>query len=821
MPLAGNSRAALLAAGTRYGFNGESNDCHDLVAYAPNQWRLSYLEVDNAREENILLVDNGAGASGRTSRPAALRLGDSGLAIGRKLAADGEYLNGEIAEILVYDRVLARDEQRQVQAYLDEKWGLDCLGWFRTPDGRMLVFDFEEDTYEGWQVEGTAFGTGPARGTLPGQMPVAGFLGRGLANSYLGADGATGRLTSPEFVIERRYINFLIGGGKYPGTACVNLRVEGRVVRTATGPNDKPGGSERLDWASWDVAEFRGKTATIEIVDQATLGWGHINVDQITQGDTKKEEAPGRREIAVERAYLHLPVKDGGPGRHMRFLAGDKVVREFDIELADAEPDFWVFSDVAAFKGQRLRIEVDRLADGSRGLEAIRQADTLPDAETLYKEKHRPQFHFSPRRGWNNDPNGLVFHKGEYHLYFQHNPYGWGWGNMHWGHAVSKDLVHWTELPIALYPHTFGDWVFSGSAVVDTANTAGFKAGAEDVIVAAYTSTGRGEAIAFSNDRGRTFTDYAGNPVVKHRGRDPKVIWYAPGKHWVMAVYDEQGEGENVNKGIAFYTSPDLKQWQLQSRIEGYYECPEIFEIPVDGNANNRKWVVYAADGAYAVGAFDGKSFAAESGKHRYNWGTCFYASQTFNNLPAEDGRRVQIAWGTMATPGMPFNQMMGFPVELTLRTTEEGPRLFANPVREIEKLHGKKHSLNGRTLQEGENPLADITGDLFDIRAEIAVGDAAQVGFTLRGVPVLYDVKQQQILCRDKAAPLKLEAGKIRLRLLVDRTSIEIFGNDGRVYMPMGIIAPDDNKTLELFARGGTARAEALEVAELRSSWE
>ena len=159
----------------------------------------------------------------------------------------------------------------------------------------------------------------------------------------------------------------------------------------------------------------------------------------------------------------------------------------------------------------------------------------------MYQEKYRPQFHFSPRIGWNNDPNGLVFYKGEWHLYFQHNPYGWNWGNMHWGHAVSTDLVHWTQLPIAIYPFKYGDWVFSGGAVVDEDNTAGFKSGAEEVIVASYTSTGRGEAIAYSNDRGRTFTDYAGNPVVKHQGRDPKIIWYGPGKHWVMAVYDEEG----------------------------------------------------------------------------------------------------------------------------------------------------------------------------------------------------------------------------------------------------------------------------------------
>jgi len=152
-----------------------------------------------------------------------------------------------------------------------------------------------------------------------------------------------------------------------------------------------------------------------------------------------------------------------------------QTAREFDIELAHGEQDLWVFSDMAPFEGKRLKIEVDRLPADSEGLSMIFQSDELPGADQLYKEKYRPQFHFSSRRGWNNDPNGLVYYKGEYHLFYQHNPYGWEWGNMHWGHAVSPDLVHWNELPIALYPQRYGDWCFSGSAVVDKDNTANFK----------------------------------------------------------------------------------------------------------------------------------------------------------------------------------------------------------------------------------------------------------------------------------------------------------------------------------------------------------
>ncbi len=688
---------------------------------------------------------------------------------------------------------------------------LSWLGWAQGAED-ILIADFEGKDYGDWKAEGEAFGPRPARGTLPDQMPVSGFLGKGLVNTYFKGDSTTGTLTSPPLRIQRTFLCFLIGGGGYKDETCMDLLADGKVVRTATGPNVQPGGSERLGWQAWDVSDLAGKEAVLQIVDKRTGGWGHINVDHIIQSDRKREEKPAMREIVIEKRYLHLPVKNGAAKQRMKVSVGDKIVDEFDIELADGQPDFWVFLDVAAHKGQKARVDVGRLPEESKGLAAIAQSDDVPDAAGLYKEKYRPQFHFSSRRGWNNDPNGLVFHKGEYHLFYQHNPYGWNWGNMHWGHAVSKDLVHWTELPIAIYPFRYGDWVFSGSAIVDKENTAGWKKGDEEVIVAAYTSTGRGEAIAYSNDRGRTFTDYEKNPVVKHSGRDPKLIWFAPGKHWVMAVYDEFGG----KRWIAFHTSPNLKDWTFQSRTEGYFECPEIFELPVDADKAKTRWVVYAADGAYAVGSFDGKAFTPDHpGKHRFNWGNCFYASQTFNNIPPENGRRIQIAWGRVGHKDMPFNQMMNFPVQLTLRTTEEGVRMFAEPVREIELLHAKKHA-----LKEGDSSLKGIGGDLFHIIGEFEPGEAAQVGLAIRGTQVVYDAKAQQLEARGCKAPLKPEGGKVRLEILVDRTSVEVFANRGRIYMPVGVIPPDDNRSLDVFARGGAAKLLSLAVHELCSAW-
>ena len=458
----------------------------------------------------------------------------------------------------------------------------------------LLIADFEARDYGTWQVQGDAFGRRPARGTLPGQMKVSGFEGQGLVNTFYKGDGTTGTLTSPAFRIQRKYINFLIGGGKYPGKTCMNLLVDGEVVRTATGPNDRPGGSERLDWQQWDVAEFMGKEGVIWIVDARTGGWGHINVDHIVQSD-ERPIMDLEKSFVFDKRYLNFPVKNGAPMRRLT-LSVDDEVRYFDVELAEAEPDFWAFIDVAAFTGKTgiLQTEVSRTSPAT--LDAIVQADAILGAEDLYREKLRPQFHFSSRRGWNNDPNGLVYYDGEYHLFYQHNPFGWRWGNMHWGHAVSPDLVHWTELPDALCPDALGT-IYSGSAVVDKQNTAGFQTGDEQVLVCIYTSAGSHapasvpftQSIAYSNDRGRTWTKYDGNPALGHlRGanRDPKVVWHEPTSKWIMALYLDGDD-------YALFGSPDLKSWEKLCDVvmPSTGECPDFFELPVNGDAANTRWV--------------------------------------------------------------------------------------------------------------------------------------------------------------------------------------------------------------------------------------
>ena len=684
----------------------------------------------------------------------------------------------------------------------------------------ILIADFEGEDYGDWTVEGEAFGPGPARGTLPHQMVVTGYLGEGLVNSFYSGDDSVGQLTSPPFTIARTHINFLLGGGQHPGRACIELIVDGEVVRSATGPNDRPGGSEHLDWHGWAVADLQGRDAVLRIVDRQQGGWGHINVDHLVQEDHPRRSEPAFRDIEIEQRYLHFPVRTGATKRRIRILDGETTLREFEIELADQEPDFHVFGDLAPFTGKTLRLAIDRSSSGAKALDGIIQADEVPGAERMYREEHRPQFHFTTRRGWVNDPNGLVYHDGEYHLFYQHNPYGWNWGNMHWGHAVSPDLVHWRELPLALYPHRYGDWCFSGSALIDHENVAGFQTGDEKVLVAFYTSTGRGESIAFSNDRGRTFTDFEGNPVVRHRGRDPKVIRYEPGGHWVMAVYDEEAD----SRGIAIYTSTDLKEWTRRSRIDGYYECPELFELFVDGDPAKMKWVVYGADGAYSIGSFDGATFTPEVEKQRFQYGNCFYASQTFNGIPEDDGRRIQIAWGRVALHGMPFNQMMDFPVELTLRTTERGLRMCAEPVAELAALHERSFSRNDLEItsepvslrfQGGESP-----GELLHLQLRWSVGEAEELGLNILGITLLYRVGAAELECAGNVGSLPAREGMLELEILVDRTSIEIFGGGGLLYMPIGTIVSKQSSGLLASSRGGPSRIEQVTVHELRTAW-
>jgi len=356
----------------------------------------------------------------------------------------------------------------------------------------ILITDFEDDSYGDWTVEGKAFGDRPAVANVsPPKNKVAGHRGKGLVNSFLGGDAPVGRLTSPSFTIERDHINFLIGGGNHAGKTCVNLLVGAKVVRTAVGPATKDHeGREVMDWTSWDVKEFKSKTATLQIVDAHSGRWGHINIDHIVQSDAPVEnpaDAVWTREIAITGKYLLLPIKNGGRppfvvGKGITTMqildvfVGEMLVHSPNIYLAHRkdEIDWWANLDVSEFVGQtatlriRLpgRVAAAHMPADSHALELMETSDEMRNLHPLYDESIRPQFHFSQRRGWSGDCNGMVYYDGEYHFFWQSNPVGLVWENMYWGHAVSPDMIHWRELRPALRPNGQGP---DGKAVARSA----------------------------------------------------------------------------------------------------------------------------------------------------------------------------------------------------------------------------------------------------------------------------------------------------------------------------------------------------------------
>jgi len=453
--------------------------------------------------------------------------------------------------------------------------------------------------------------------------------------------------------------------------------------------------------------------------------------------------------------------------------------------------------------------------------------DATADPPGTYGERYRPQFHYTVKKGWINDPCGLVFYAGEYHLFNDHNPFGnripgpLGAKDRppsRWSHAVSRDLVHWREMPIAILPSKIGS-IFSGSGVVDHANTAGFARGKEKALVLIYTSAGHpfSQSISYSTDRGRTWTAYKNNPVVPNQGlmgseRDPRVFWHGPTKRWIMVLY--------VKRGVArFFTSGDLKTWTHASDFKGrgFHECPDMFEMPVDGDKAETKWILSDAPFNYYVGTFDGKTFTPEAGPIRGNYGRNFYAAQTWTNTP---GRRIQIAWMNGGKyPGMPFTQQQSFPCELKLVTGPAGARLYRYPVKEITALRGKPFVIKDKPLKVGDNPLAGVSGELFDIDLAVRPGKGGGFALRMHGQAVTY--AKNKLSFFGHSAPVSPVKGVVALRILLDRTSLEIFANGGQVSMSTCFIPPKLETPLDLQAKGAEAHIESLTVHKLRSAWD
>lgn len=516
--------------------------------------------------------------------------------------------------------------------------------------------------------------------------------------------------------------------------------------------------------------------------------------------------------LKITQRYLNLPVSHQTDRKKMSFTIDGKEERSFVIRLASGKPDYWVFCDMDAYKGKKLTISYD-----GEGLQQIYQDSQIAGQDSMYHEKSRPQLHYSQRRGWNNDPNGMVWYDGEYHLFYQHNPYEREWENMHWGHAVSRDLIHWEELNEALYPDHNGT-AFSGSAVVDYENTSGFGSKDNPAMVAIYTgaSAKQVQCIAYSLDKGRTWTKYEKNPVIDSGKlwntvdtRDPKVFWYGPNKEWVMIL--------NERDGHSIYTSADLKEWKYESHVTGFWECPELFELPVDGNPQNTMWVMYGASGTYMLGDFDGKVFTPKHGKYYYCGGS-IYAAQTFTGIPESDGRRIQIGWDRINHPNLPVNGCMTLPTELTLRTTKDGVRLFCNPIKELNSLEQEGIKTENLTAEQANRLLAPYAdNDVIRIRFTMKLSHATSAGLSFNGQNLVdYDMNGNRIN-GTFYSPEDMTSMELTADLIVDRTAVDLFIDNGAYahYMQR----EGKNKDGYLFW-GNNIEIKSLQINPMKSIW-
>lgn len=450
--------------------------------------------------------------------------------------------------------------------------------------------------------------------------------------------------------------------------------------------------------------------------------------------------------------------------------------------------------------------------------------------EPTYSESLRPQYHFTAKKNWLNDPNGMCYADGVYHMFFQYCEETRESTHKSWGHATSPDMVCWTEGPVALSPDKLGD-MWSGSGVIDTNNTSGFGDGKTPPMVLMYTAAGdqneqsKGQkftqCLAYSADGGKMFKKYEKNPVINQvRGgnRDPRLLWHEPSKQWIVVFYLDGDD-------FTFYGSKDFKTWtHLQDiHVPGCSECPDFYEMPIEGEPGKTAWVWTNANARYLVGEFDGKQFKPEHGFNsiQSEFGNGFYAGQTFSDLP--DMRRVQIAWMWHATyPGMPFNQQMTFATELKLHRTSDGLRLFRMPVGEIKNIREREEKLSDIELDERGVALDGLETDKLDLDLTINVGSAKRVGLRVGGQSIDWDSQRRELSCLNMTAPLSPIDGQIKLRVLVDRTTIEIFGNDGVISMSNAFVSDPQGfeNPPRAFAEGGQAKLVSWDGFALKSIW-
>ncbi|HTS29738.1 MAG TPA: glycoside hydrolase family 32 protein [Bryobacteraceae bacterium] len=481
-----------------------------------------------------------------------------------------------------------------------------------------------------------------------------------------------------------------------------------------------------------------------------------------------------------------------------------------------------------------------------------------------FGQPYRPQFHFSPREHWTNDPNGLVYFDGEYHLFFQYNPFGDTWGHMSWGHAVSRDLVHWRELPVALREEN-GVMIFTGSTVVDERNTSGFCEGGKPCMVAVYTGhtppSGNQPALqtqnlAYSNDHGRTWTKYAGNPVLDLKMsdfRDPHVFWSDAARRWIMAV-----ALPNEHR-VLFYGSSNLKSWERVSEFgpagaaRGQWECPTLTEVPVAGSPAETRWVLKVglnpgglqggSGEQYFVGSFDGSRFTNDNPPTTTLWtdyGKDCYCALTFNHMPRTAGP-VMLGWMNnwqyaAKVPTQPWRGQMTFPRRLQLKKTAEGLRLAQEPIEAIRALRGDHFTWRGENLVDLNRLLAErARWNTFEMRATVDPGGSKEAGWKLLAAGGTYTTagfaNGQLFVDRTHSgltdfspdfpartlAPLQAGRAPLDLTILVDRSTVEVFAQGGLEAVSNLVYPAAGANGMEFYAAGGKTGLISVEAWAIR----
>lgn len=520
--------------------------------------------------------------------------------------------------------------------------------------------------------------------------------------------------------------------------------------------------------------------------------------------------------IVVSKKYVVVPLGYHAKQKRILFYKqteeGKKVVYDVFAAIDYKKPDYYGYLDISRFHGEALELTCDPALDYD-----FEMTDELPK-EGLYEEKYRPAAHFSASYGWINDPNGCVYDKktGLYHLFFQYNPAGHKWGNMHWGHAVSRDLLHWEEWDQALFTDEFGT-MFSGSAIIND----------DGDMMLFYTASGSRytlvppagsrftQCIAFSKDGGKTFEKYDKNPIIPYvisENRDPKVIYCPEIEAYVLVLFLSDHD-------YALYKSQDLLHWDLFQKLvmPGDDECPDFYPLLVDGDPAKKKWVFSGAHDHYLIGEIKDGKFVPDGDEKQLHYGKNSYAAQTFSGLQGDDGvgRRVRIAWNRTHAPFEQFNCSMCFPTQMELKTIDGQLYLCSYPISEAQSLW--EESFEYKDVSE---LVSTLDGTAYDIELELDLQANSVAEISVFGMEIKCSSAERRITMDDASMPLYRTGNLLKLRLLIDTLGVEIYQDQGQAFMCNGAISDYTLNKLSVKAAEGHLRILNAKIHKQKNIW-